>query len=60
MYSLAYAELYITLASLVRRFDMELFETTLENVHTVRELAVGFPKEGDFSVRAKFIKVVQE
>lgn len=60
MYSLAYAELYITLASLVRRFDMELFEKTLENVRTVREFAVGFPKEGDFSVRAKFIKVVQE
>lgn len=57
---MAYAELYITLASLVRRFDMELFETTAENIRIVREFALGFPKKGDFSVRAKFIKVVTE
>ncbi|MCJ1349230.1 hypothetical protein MMC31_007466 [Peltigera leucophlebia] len=58
--NLAYAELYITIASLVRRFDMELFETTIENIRTVREFGVGYPKEGNFSVRAKFTKVVKE
>lgn len=39
---------------------MELFETTAENIRIVREFALGFPKKGDFSVRAKFIKVVTE
>ena len=29
-HSLAYAELYLTLASVFRRFDLELYETTKE------------------------------
>jgi hypothetical protein len=30
--SLAYAELYLSLAMIVRRFDWELYETTLDDV----------------------------
>ncbi|MCJ1345383.1 hypothetical protein MMC31_003590 [Peltigera leucophlebia] len=58
--NLAYAELYITIASLLRRFDLELFETTIENIRVAREFGIGFPKKGNFSVRAKFTKVVKE
>lgn len=59
-YSLAYAELYITIAAFVRRFDMELYETTIENIRPVREFQIGYPKDGDFSVRAKITNVVKE
>lgn len=59
-YSLAYAELYITIANFVRRFDMDLYDTTIENIRPVREYGLGHPKDGTFSVRAKVTKVVQE
>jgi cytochrome P450 len=36
--NLAYAEITIAVASLVRRFDFELFETTYEDVRVVRDL----------------------
>lgn len=40
--NLAYAELYLVLSSLFRRFDMELFETSFErDVHMVRDGFVG-------------------
>lgn len=58
--SLALAELYMTIASFVRRFDMELYETTMENIRIYRELGIGQPKEGDFSVRAKITNVIKE
>ena len=34
--SLAYAEIYVTLATIFRRFDLELYETTREDVDAVR------------------------
>ena len=58
--SLAYAELYRTIASFVRRFDMELYETTVDNFRVGRDLGVGHPKEGQFSVRAKVTNVVKD
>lgn len=59
-YSLAYAELYIAIASFVRRFDMEICETTMDNIRTVRELGIGRPKGGKISVRAKITNVIKE
>ncbi|KAF2237960.1 cytochrome P450 [Viridothelium virens] len=58
--NLAYAELYMTIASFVRRFDMELYETTFDNIRVDRELGIGQPKEGDFAVRAKVTKVIED
>ena len=60
LHSLAYAELYITIANFVRRFDMDLYETTIENIRSVREYGLGYPKDGSFSVRAKITNVVKE
>lgn len=60
LYSLAYAELYMTIACFIRRFDMELDETTMDNIRVDRELGIGYPKEGEFSVRAKVTNVVKE
>ena len=50
----------MTIACFVRRFDMELYETTIDNIRIVRELGFGYPKDGDFSVRAKITNVVKE
>lgn len=59
-YSLAYAELYLIIATFVRRFDMEIYETTVENIRTAREFGVAYPKDGNFSVRAIITNVVTE
>lgn len=48
---LAWAELYIGLAKLMRKVDMELFETGPEEVEMVREYAVALPKKGSKGVR---------
>lgn len=60
LYSLALAELYMTIASFVRRFDMELYGTTMDNIRIYRELGIGQPKEGDFSVRAKITNIIKD
>ena len=59
-YSLAYAELYMTIASFVRRFDMELYETTMDDIRIGRELGIAQPKGGELSVRAKVTNIVKE
>lgn len=50
--SLAYAELYLTLAAIFRRFDLELHETTVEDVLFVRDAFVPAAKLGSKGVRA--------
>jgi Cytochrome P450 len=39
--SLAYAELRLFLATLFRRFDMELFETSIRNARVVEDYFIG-------------------
>ncbi|KAI2608566.1 cytochrome P450 [Hypoxylon fragiforme] len=51
--NLAYAEITIALASLIRRFDWELFETTDEDVKVVRDLVAP-----DVSRKSKGIRVL--
>lgn len=50
--SLAYAELYLTIATIFRRFEMELFETTIEDVQMAHDFFVGVPKLDSKGVRA--------
>jgi hypothetical protein len=45
--SLAYAELYLTLATVLRRFEMENFETTLDDAILERDYYVGGPRRLD-------------
>lgn len=52
-YSLAYAELYLTLAKIIPRFDMDLFETTVEDVEPERDFFVAVPKLDSKGVRIK-------
>src|SRR5271155_3358495 len=46
MRSLAYAELYLTLATILSRFELENYETTTDDVAIHRDFFVGVPKEG--------------
>lgn len=57
--SLAYAEIYLTIAHIVRRFEFALHECTVDDISVYRDLGVGCPKEGHFNVQAK-VKAVLE
>ncbi|OOQ81615.1 benzoate 4-monooxygenase cytochrome P450 [Penicillium brasilianum] len=58
--NLAYCEMYLALAHVVRRYDMELYDTTFNNVHLVRDLGLGFPKEKPLSVKTRVTGVLTE
>ncbi|KAI6081688.1 cytochrome P450, partial [Hypoxylon rubiginosum] len=56
--NLAFAELYMTLATIVRRFDIELYETSPEDIRMVRDMGIAQPERGEFRVRAKITKIL--
>ncbi|KAJ6107384.1 hypothetical protein N7523_008707 [Penicillium sp. IBT 18751x] len=58
--NLVYAELYLILSTLVRRFDLELHETTEKNVGFARDFGTPYPEEGNFNVRVIVTRVVQD
>ena len=45
-FSLAYAELYMTIATVFRQFDLELFDTERSTVEFYRDYFNSFPKHG--------------
>jgi hypothetical protein len=49
--SLARAELYLTLAAIFYRFDMELYETTRKDVDPKHDYFVATPAHGSKGVR---------
>jgi hypothetical protein len=51
---------YTTIASVARRFDLELHETGLENVRMARDVSFAWPEEGEFSVKVKVARVLRE
>ena len=52
--SLAYAEIYLTIASIFRQFDLELFETTQErDVDVVHDYFLGMPSLASPGIRAR-------
>ena len=44
-FSMAYTEIYLTIARIVRSFDMDLYETTREDVEIYHARVVGYPKK---------------
>ena len=50
--SLAYAEIYLSLAHIARRIDFALYETTTDNICVYRDMGIGCPEVGLFGVRA--------
>lgn len=55
---MAYAELFLVLAAFVRRFDMELFETSEKDIAFARDFGTPYPDEGNARVRAMVTKVI--
>jgi hypothetical protein len=51
-FSLAYAEMYLTIARITSTFDMELYETTPEDLGIYHIRLTGYPKEGMGEVKA--------
>jgi len=46
-------ELFLTVAAFVRRFNLELVDTTPDDLRVVREFLVGFTKNGNVKVIGK-------
>ncbi|RAL08633.1 cytochrome P450 [Aspergillus homomorphus CBS 101889] len=55
--NLAYAELYMTIASIVRRFDLELCGTHPEDMQFVREKILQRPDKGVWTLKARVAAV---
>jgi hypothetical protein len=55
--SLAYAELYLVSAHIIRRFDMRLHDVIRErDVDTVRDAFIGFPSKESKGVRIEIVE----
>ncbi|RDW81515.1 cytochrome P450 [Aspergillus mulundensis] len=58
--NLAYAEMYVVVALLVRRFDMELYETGLPDVTPYRDGMITHKADGSQGVRVTVTKVLAD
>ncbi|KAJ5198876.1 hypothetical protein N7491_000557 [Penicillium cf. griseofulvum] len=58
--NLAYAELFLVLAAFIRRYDMELFETSEKDIAFARDFGTPYPDEGSARVRVMVTKVIEE
>ncbi|KAJ5973770.1 benzoate 4-monooxygenase cytochrome P450 [Penicillium waksmanii] len=56
--NLAYAEMYLTLAMFARNFNVDLVNTTEDNIRLGRDMALPYPYEGRFSVRARITGII--
>lgn len=58
--SLAYAEIYLSLAHISRRVNFALYETTTDNICVYRDMGIGCPEVGLFGVKATVEGLVEE
>lgn len=58
--SLAYAEIYLSLAHIARRVNFALYETTTDNIRVYRDMGIGCPEVGLFGVKATVEGLVEE
>jgi len=56
--SLAYAELYLTVAALVQNFDLELVGSSVEDIIPYRDFGLAFNEKYDFGVDFKVKRVL--
>lgn len=54
-YSLAYAELYLTVAHVFRRFEFKLYDTTVDDIRVFRDRFFAAPRDGSMGVRAEVV-----
>lgn len=50
----------MTIAAFVRRFDLELYKTTIEDLEIVRDYGLGVTRNGDVEVSATVTKILKE
>jgi activator of HSP90 ATPase len=55
-FSLARAEILLAIATIFREFEMELYETTVDDVRIARDMFNGHPKKGSQGVRVMIKK----
>lgn len=57
--NLAWAELYLTLAYVVSRFDMEIYDTNAErDIHIAKDFFVGIPQADSQGIRMKVVRAL--
>lgn len=59
-YSLAYAELYLTVAAMVRNFDLQLVDSSLEDVQGYRDFSFGFTKDYKYGIKVRVAGVARD
>lgn len=59
MPSLAYAEMYLTIAALIRNFDFELVDSSIDDIALHRDYALAMNKNYGFGIRVRITKVLQ-
>lgn len=60
VFRLAYAELFIVIAALMRQFEMELVDTPKETIEFARDFGAPYPEKGNLSVKARITGLAQE
>ncbi|KAG9194222.1 hypothetical protein G6011_04257 [Alternaria panax] len=58
--NLAYAELYLTVAAMVQNFNLELVDSSIENITPDRDFGLAFDKDYKFGVNFRVAKILQE
>ena len=59
-FSLAYAELYLITAAVMRKFDFQGVDARFEDIWPYRDLTLGTSKEGYFGMKVKISKVQEQ
>ncbi|KAJ6004592.1 hypothetical protein N7540_012961 [Penicillium herquei] len=57
---LAIAEMFLTLSTLIRRFDIEIYDTPQANIECACDFGVPYPEHGNLSVRTLITGLVQD
>ncbi|KAL3471741.1 cytochrome P450 [Aspergillus californicus] len=58
--NLAYAEMFLVIAALVRKFDMELYDTPKANIEFARDFGIPLPEKGELNVRVMVTRSITE
>ena len=54
---MATAQIYMLLATVVRQFDLELYNTSPKDVEFSRDCVVARPEQGDWSVKVRVVGI---
>lgn len=58
--SLSHCQVNLSLAALIRRFEFELYETTIEDVSPARDCFIAYPPRGSLGARVRVLGMVRD